>query len=135
MFKNFFILGVISAIAATVACYVYTSMYYSIIVDFSEANGMVVLASYCLLVGMSACVLNVISRKILKNQTIADFVFNVLFALASIGFVFIVLDAKDPNFQSEDAQLFEEFYKGFLMPMLFFPFLTWFTFKPLIIKK
>lgn len=135
MFKNFFILGIVSAIASTIACFAYTSLYYSKIVDFSEANGIVMLASGCFLVAMIAVVLNVVSRIVLKKVALADFAFNLIFSLVSIAFVFIVLGANDPDFKTENAQLFAEFYKGFVMPMLFFPILTWFTFKPLIIKS
>lgn len=135
MFKNFFILGIVSAIASTIACFAYTTMYYSLIVDFSEANGIVMLASGSLLVAMIAAVLNFVSRIVLKKASIADFAFNLIFSLVSIMMVFVLLSAKDPDFKSENAQLFAEFYKGFVMPMLFFPVLTWFTFKPLIIKS
>jgi hypothetical protein len=45
-----------------------------------------------------------------------------------------VLKSNDPTFKNEDAELMKDFFKGFLMPMLFFPALSWFTFKPLIIK-
>ena len=135
MFKNFFILGIVSAVATTIACFGYTTMYYSLIVDFSEANGIVMLASWSLLVAMIAVVLNFVCRLILKKSTIADFAFNLLFSLVSIVMVFVLLSAKDPDFKTENAQLFAEFYKGFVMPMLFFPVLTWFTFKPLIVKS
>lgn len=134
MFKNFFILGLVSAIATSIACFVYTYMYYSILVDFSEANGMIMLSAFSFLVAMIASFLNFFSRKLFRKTTVADFIFNLVFSLVSILMVFVVLDMKDPNFQTENAKLFAEFYKGFLMPMLFFPILTWFTFKPLIVK-
>ena len=37
-------------------------------------------------------------------------------------------------FKNEDAQMMIDYYKGFVMPMLFFPALSWMTFKPLFIK-
>lgn len=135
MFKKFFLLGLISALASTLVCIGYTQVYYEKIVDFSEANGILLLFSYSLLAAMIACVLAFSIHSIIKHQKIADVLFNLLFAIASVTGVFVVLAAKDPDFQTENAQLFAEFYKGFLMPMLFFPFLTWFTLKPLIIKS
>lgn len=135
MFKKFFLLGLVSAVFSTIACFAYTTTYYSMIVDFSEANGMLMLTSACFLTAMIATVLNVVSRWILKKPALADFAFNMLFSLVSIATVFVMLGVKDPDFQSENAKLFAEFHKGFLMPMLFFPALAWFTFKPLIVKS
>ncbi len=135
MFKNFFLLGLVSAVFSTIACFAYTTTYYSMIVDFSEAQSMMMLASASLLVAMVAAVLNFASRQVLKKTVIADFAFNMLFSLVSIAMVFVLLGMKDHDFQSEDAKLFAEFHKGFVTPMLFFPFLAWFTFKPLIVKS
>lgn len=135
MFKNFFFLGLITAFASTFLCVAYTEMYYSLIVDFSEANGILLLFAYSLLASMVACLVAFAIQKAIKNQKFAEVLFNLLFAGASVVGVFVVLAAKDPDFQTENAQLFAEFYKGFLMPMLFFPFLTWFTLKPLIIRS
>jgi hypothetical protein len=42
---------------------------------------------------------------------------------------------KEPVFKKEDTLLFVDFYKGFLMPILFFPLLSWFTFKPFFATK
>jgi len=59
---------------------------------------------------------------------------SLLLSLASIGAVFYVLGAEDPIFKNEDVSIMADYFKGFIMPMLFFPALTWFTFKPLIVK-
>ena len=135
MFKNVFILGLISGLIATVACLVYSNMYFSILVDFSEAVGIVTVLSNCLMVTMIACFVYFGLTKIIQNTNIVDFIFNMLLTLGSIGTVFFILKGNDPSFVNEDAQMMVDYYKGFVMPMLFFPALAWMTFKPLIIKK
>lgn len=134
MFRQLFFLGIFSAAASSLACYFYTKMYYSLLVDFSEAASFTQLSINCIIVAMIAVLGNMLFRKLIKNVAISDFIFNLIFSLLSIGSVFYVLNANDPNFTSEDAQLFAEFYKGFVMPMLFFPLLTWFTLKPLFVR-
>jgi len=135
MYRQLFFLGIFSAIASSLACYFYTKMYYSLLVDFSEAASFIQLSVNCLIVAMIGVLVNSLFRKLVKNTSIADFVFNLIFSLLSIGAVFYTLNANDPNFKNEDAQLFADFYKGFVMPMLFFPLLTWFTLKPLFVKS
>ena len=68
---------------------------------------------------------------LLKQGILADLLSGLLFSAATVALVFYVLKMQDPVFKTEDAQLFVDFYKGFLMPMLFFPLLAWFTLKPL----
>lgn len=135
MFKQVFFLSFTSSILATIACLTYTKMYASILVDFSEATGIVKVLSYCLLCAMLACFLYIALGKLIKKQFIAEFAFNLLVTLASIIAVFLLLKSNDPEFKNEDAQLMVDYYKGFAMPMLFFPALAWFTLKPLFVRK
>jgi Na+/phosphate symporter len=135
MFKHFFVLGVIASIASIVACLVYAKLYAIILVDFSEGLSDIKIITNNLIVGMSACFVAFSLNIIVKKTSISEFIFNLLFSLVAIAFVFVVMNANDPAFTDENATLFAEFYKGYLMPMLFFPLLTWFTFKPLILKK
>lgn len=138
MFKKFFILGLISSIGAMSAGILYASFYYGYLfedmkmVDFSEAISISLIVTASIAVCIGASILSFLIHSFLKNQKIASFTFSLLFALATIASVFIVLKANDPSFQSEDAQIMADYYKGFIMPMLFFPFLSWYTFKPLI---
>lgn len=134
MFKQFFILGLISAVGASLAGFVYSSFYYSQMADFSEAMSLVRIISFAVMICIGACILNFGTRKVIKKAHVADFTFNTLFSLVTIAMIFIVLKAQDPEFVNEDAQIMVEYYKGFVMPMLFFPLLSWFTFKPLLIK-
>ena len=54
MFKNIFFTGLVSAALSIIACLIYSTGYFSIIVDFSEGASFVKIASYCLLAAMSA---------------------------------------------------------------------------------
>lgn len=135
MFKNIFLLAVTSSILATTACVIYSKMYASILVDFSEGVGIVKIITNCILVAMAGCFVFFIINKIIKKEHIAEFVFNLLITMASVVTVFLVLKSNDPEFKNEDALLMIDYYKGFVMPMLFFPALAWVTLKPLFIKR
>lgn len=135
MFKNIFLLAVSSSILAATACLIYSKMYFSVLVDFSEAVGIVKVLSNCVLAAMIACFVFFAINKIIKKEHIAEFVFNLLMTLATIASVFLVLKSNDPEFKNEDALMMIDYYKGFVMPMLFFPALAWVTLKPLFLKK
>lgn len=134
-FKNIFFLGFSAGILATVACVVYTKGYYSMLADFSEVMGIVKLISNCMLATMVACIVFFGINFMIKNTAVAEFIFNLLVTMASVATVFVVLKSNDPEFKSEDAMIMVDYYKGFVMPMLFFPALAWFTLKPLFIRK
>ena len=124
-----------TALLSAMACFLYATFYYTL-VDFSERLSKVVIFitffKNCLL---SAIIMSVIyyllKGFLLKRGILADLLSGLLFSSATVALVFYVLKMQDPVFKTEDAQLFVDFYKGFLMPMLFFPLLAWFTLKPL----
>ena len=125
-----------TALLSAMACFLYATFYYTF-VDFSEGLSKVVIFitffKNCLL---SAIIMSVIyyllKGFLLKRGILADLLSGLLFSSATVALVFYVLKMQDPVFKTEDAQLFVDFYKGFLMPMLFFPLLAWFTLKPLL---
>jgi hypothetical protein len=133
MFKKIFLLAIVSGLMASLVSIVYVSGYKTL-VDFSEIASYVNIFSYNFLFAMIACFLFFGISSVLKNKSIATFLFNAILSMLSIGLVFYVLKTEDPTFKNEDAELMKDFFKGFLMPMLFFPALSWFTFKPLFIK-
>lgn len=134
MFRNIFLLAVSTSILATIACMAYATMYFSLLVDFSEVLGIVKVLTNCVLVSMAACIVFYIINAIIKKANIAEFLFNLIVTFVSIATVFLILKSDDPEFKNEDALLMIDYYKGFVMPMLFFPALAWFTLKPLFIK-
>lgn len=135
MFKQAFFLGIASGLLATGACLIYTGFYFKTIADFSEAAGFLKILSMCMMFSMASCFLYVALNKMIKKAGIAEFMFNMIISMASIATVFYILKIDDPVFKNEDAQIMNVFYKGFVMPMLFFPALAWYTFKPLFIRK
>jgi len=134
-FKKSFFLGIGSGLLATLACWIYTQMYFDILVDFSETTGVMKLLMNCILVTTGACFLHFILHYILKKEFLAEFLFNMIFTLFSVSMVFYILKMDDPTFKNEDASLMVDYYKGFLMPMVFFPALAWFILRPLLIRK
>ncbi|TNF46384.1 MAG: hypothetical protein EP305_11280 [Bacteroidetes bacterium] len=135
MFKQTLIHGIVSAILASIACLIYTGFYFSVLVDFSEAAGTLHVISTCFMVVLAASFIHFGIRKVINNENIADTVFGLLFAACSLGSVFYILKSNDPVFKNEDAALMIDYYKGFVMPMLFFPALAWFSVKPLFLNK
>ncbi len=131
MFKRIFLLCVSAGLFSALVSFVYVSFYKGIIVDFTEAAGVKQLLSYNILFAMVACFINFGLSKAIRKEKIASFIFNFILSSISIGLVFYVLKMDDPTFKNEDAELMKDFFKGFLMPMLFFPALSWFSFKPL----
>jgi len=135
MFKPAFFLGITSGLLVTGACLIYSGEFYKVIADFSEAAGWMKILSMCMMFSMGSCFLYIALNKMIRKAGIAEFVFNMIISMASIAAVFYVLKIDDPVFKNEDAMVMSCSYKGFVMPMLFFPALAWYTFKPLFIKK
>lgn len=135
MFKNVFFLALTSAILATGVSYGYAKAYFGMLVDFSEAFKLLELLSYNVAISMAACFLFVGLFKLIKKQGIVSFLTNAILSVTSITLVFVLLKRNDPVLKNEDAALFIDYYKGFLMPVLFIPFLTWFSLFPLFIKN
>lgn len=130
--------------ASTLACLVsllYTNFYYGKLIkdfgiaDFSESVNMGSIIKYDFFSIFIGGILFFLLSKSIKNSAISTFIFNFLVSMICIVLVFYVLKMNDPEFKNEDAQLFIDYYKGFLMPLLFIPALSWFTLKPLFINN
>lgn len=131
----------LSTILSILISELYTSFYYGklledfSIADFSEAVGFWTLLMYNLICSAAYIITNLLFQYPIKNQRFADFVTNLIFFLLSVTMVFGVLKMDDPNFKNEDAKLFVDYFKGFVMPLIFFPFLSYLTIKPLFGKN
>ena len=130
--------------ASTLACLVsllYTNFYYGKLIkdfgiaDFSESVNMSSIIKYDFFAIFISGILFFLLSKSIKNSAILTFIFNFLVSMICIALVFYVLKMNDPEFKNEDAQLFIDYYKGFLMSLLFIPALSWFTLKPLFINN
>lgn len=84
---------------------------------------------------MILCFLYFGIKKAIKKEFISEFIFNTLVAFFSIAITFLALKMKDPDFKNPDTALMVDFYKGFIMPMIFFPALSWFALRPLFFRN
>jgi len=134
MYKQIFLSSLISALVAALFGYTYTTFYTSIVVDFTESASVLKILSVYLIFLLITGVLYFFMRRILSSS-VADFLITVFISLVSIGAVFVVMKMDDPVFKNEDAEIMKDFYKGFLMPLLFMPGLIWLSVKPLMIKS
>lgn len=135
MFKQCFFLGLAAGVLATTVCMAYTEVYAGLgIADFSEAVPLLQVAAKCFVITMTACFIFYGANKVLKKEYYAEFVFNLLFAGACVGLVFLVFKSNDPEFKNEDAMIMVDYFKAFVLPMVFFPALSWLILKPLFIR-
>jgi hypothetical protein len=121
---------------ASMVCYFYATFYFGLLVDFSEgASIWPLLGRYFVLSGILTLPISIIYQFIicsgLNYSRIGEMLMGLVFSGLTVALVFYVLKMKEPVFKKEDTILFVDFFKGFLMPMLFFPLLAWFTLKPL----
>lgn len=139
-----FTLSILHAISASVlaslVCYFYATFYFGLIVDFSEgASIWPLLGRYFILTGILTLPISIIYQFVicsfLKKSRFAEMLMGLIFSGLTIGLVFYIINMDDPTFKTEDAIGFNEYFKGFLMPMLFFPLLSWFTLKPIFLLK
>ena len=138
-----FTLSILHAISASVlaslVCYFYATLYFGL-VDFTEgASVWPLLGMYFILTGILTLPLSIIYQFVicsfLKKSRFAEMLMGLIFSGLTIGLVFYIINMDDPTFKTEDAIGFKDYFKGFLMPMLFFPLLSWFTLKPLFLLK
>ena len=136
--KRIILLSIYSAILSSFVSILYISLYYGKLIadfsiaDFSESVNMKVILMYNSIAFITAGTIYFGLSKLVKKEAILNFIFNFLTSLVTISLVFVVLKTKDPVFKNEDAQLFIDYYKGFIMPLLFIPALSWFTLKPIV---
>jgi H+/Cl- antiporter ClcA len=139
--KRILVSIILSAFVSILISQLYVSFYYGKLIqdfsiaDFSEAVSFSTIAIYNLIFTMFFILTTFILQRLTKNQRLTDFISNVLFLMISVALVFVVLKMDDPKFKNEDTQLFIDYFKGFVMPLIFFPVLSYFTIKPLFGKN
>jgi hypothetical protein len=126
--------GIFAGLIATVVGMAYTTFYFSQIVDFSDGSGWLniipeLLSRYMLITIVGSITHYLILKPFVNAKQWGNFVFALLFNAFALGLVVFVLKMDDPTFKTEDAQLMGDFFKGFLMPLVFIPFLSWYLFS------
>jgi len=134
MFKRFFFLGLISGVFASIVAWIYSSTYKNMIVDFTEATGFWHLLCFSLMITLGSSIVGTGIYAMLKNKSLAAFSCNFILSGFSIALVFYVFMMNDPEFKNEDATAMIDYFKGYLIPLVFIPALSWMSFKPLFIK-
>ena len=138
--KRAIIHALTASVFSAIVCYCYAAFYFNLIVDFSEGASMwSLMGRFFVLSGLLTLPISICYQLVIhffpKKNRLGEFLLGLIFSGLTIGLVFYVLKMKEPVFKKEDTLLFVDFYKGFLMPMLFFPLLSWFTFKPFFATK
>lgn len=135
MFKKLFFLGLTSIIISIGVAMAYTSFYFDILADFSEVVTFILLLAYYSVFCMLAVFLFIGLHRVIKRLRLVMFLVNTVLAIFSVLAVFYVLKSNDPVFKNEDTQIMIDYFKGFLMPLLFIPSLVWMALQPLFISE
>jgi hypothetical protein len=134
MFKRFFFLALISGLFSSLVSWIYSSIYKSIIADFTEVSGYWHLLCFSLMITLGISILGAGIYALLKNKAVAAFTSNFILSGFSVALVFYVFTMNDPEFKNEDSRAMIDYFKGYLIPFVFIPALSWMSFKPLFIK-
>lgn len=134
MFKRFFFLGAVSGVFASLIAWIYSSMYKNMIADFTEVTGFWHLLCFSLMITLGISIIGAAIYRFLKNRSLAAFMCNFILSGFSISLVFYVFLMDDPEFKNEDTMAMIDYFKGYMIPFVFMPALSWMSFKPLFIK-
>jgi len=134
MFKRFFFLALVAGLFSSLVSWIYSSIYKSIIADFTEVSGYWHLLCFSLMITLGISILGAGIYALVKNKSLAGFICNFILSGFSISLVFYIFTMNDPEFKNEDAMVLIDYFKGYLIPIAFIPALSWMSFKPLFIK-
>jgi len=136
MFIRIFIIAIISALFGTLISVMYTGVYAKILtMDFSEGASFIRLLAYNTMFCIGAGLFYAVLSKAVKKDKWATFLTNFIVSTAAIGLVFYQLTLPDPApFKNDSVVGMESYFNTFFIPILFFPALSWMTFKSLISK-
>jgi len=135
MFVRIFIIALVASLFGTMVSMLYTNVYATILtMDFSEGASFVRLLAYNIMFCIGVSLFYAILSKAFKKDKWATFFTNLIASGAAIGLVFYQLTLPDPTFKDESVAGMESFFNTFFIPILFFPALSWMTFKSLISK-
>ncbi len=134
MFKRFFFLALASGLFSSIISWIYSSIYKSMIADFTEVSGYWHLLCFSMMITLGVSILAAGIYALVKNRSLASFICNFILSGFSISLVFYIFTMNDPELKNEDAMAMIDYFKGYLIPIAFIPALSWMSFKPLFIK-
>lgn len=139
MFKKLFLNSFVAAIFGTLISVLYFMIfkYSPLKLDFTEKASLTNLLAFNMLIGMSTCLVYYLLFTILKKESLTSFLVGFLLSGSAIAIAlsFMFKVDKDLVFVDENAELYKDFYYFIFAVVTFFPVLSWFTFKPLIVKS
>jgi hypothetical protein len=127
MFRKHFFHGLLSGIMAAVAAIIYNRIhYFATEADFSAVINTGTMISSSLIVCMLFSIGYYYFSRFITNKR--NIVFNVLISILSFAAIIIPISISLPLSVSNP-----ELFPGLAVPMVFFPVISWYTFKPLFI--
>ena len=127
MFQKHFFHGLISGIMAALAAIIYNRIhFFATEADFSRIINFGTIISLNLILCLIFSIAYFLFLKLFKGKAIT--IFHILLSLVSFAAIILPisislpLDIKNP-----------ELFPGLAVPMIFFPAIAWFTFKPLFV--
>ena len=136
MFKNYFFLGLTSAILATIVGVLFTFGYIDL-ANFFDGKPVWYFAllffAKSILFTLSASIIYFFLNCIAKIK-FADFIVSFLFALVCLVSVFVILKSEDPKFVTDNANDNSFAYKAYAFAMFDFIAISWYALKSLFIR-
>lgn len=131
------ILALLSGAFGTAVTAAYGYVFAKNLTDFgSYAPSLLYSVAYNFVITIGAAILFFVIHKASKRFYLTDFIIS--FGLAVVAVVLTLMTSLNefPNFSGNmDLEIMSFMYFALVMPMIYFPVLSWFAFKPLIIKK
>ena len=125
MFKDHFFHGLTSGIMAAIAAIIYSRIYFfATQADFSGIVNFGTMIGFNLIICLVISIVYYFYLRVLKGKGITAF--HILISVLSFATVIIPISISLP-LSVKNPELFP----GLAVPMMFFPALAWFTFKPL----
>jgi hypothetical protein len=125
MFKRHFFHGILSGIMAAIAAIIYNRIhFFATEADFSRIVNMGTMISLNIIVCLIFSIAYFLFLRLWKGKSIL--IFHIVISIMSFAAIIIPisislpLDIKNP-----------ELFTGLAVPLIFFPAMAWFTFKPL----
>lgn len=129
--KRYLLLALFSGLLAGLASFLYGKVYQEVLlVDYSTVVPVLTMFISCLIGTILATAGYAGLIKLLPKY--GEISFGFLFAIVSFLSIAGAFAAQLPD--SDDESFYYLFY-GFVIPMHFFPFIAWFTLKPIFLRK
>lgn len=137
MILRLFILALLSAVFGAAVSSVYGYVFASNLTDFGKfAPSFGYTIAFNLFMTLGAAIAFFAIHKVTKRFYLTDFL--VSFGLAVVCVILTLMTSLNefPDFSGNmDLEIMSFMYFALVMPLIYFPVLSWFAFKPLFLKK